>query len=143
MKFLSFLVLALVCVSVQAAEFDGRAVFGTAPGHDVDSAVKRAVKEKKKVLLFGFDPKEGGSYPGYDINFFMDLGETKKLVKDNFIVVVLERGHKDLQRYPNPGSPEKAYYVLISAEGKSLASGPAGINGNSSLNMVKQWLAQP
>ncbi len=73
----------------------------------------------------------------------MDLGETKKLVKDNFIVVVLERGHKDLQRYPNPGSPEKAYYVLINGEGKSLASGAAGLNGNSSLSMVKQWLAQP
>lgn len=137
------MMLALVCVNVQAAEFDGRAVFGTAPGHDVDSALKRAVKEKKKVLLFGFDPKVGGSFPGYDINFFMDLEETKKLVKDHFIVVVLERGQKDLQRYPNPGSPEKAYYVLINASGKGVASGPAGINGNSSLKMVQQWLAQP
>lgn len=143
MRFFSLLMLVLVCVNVQAAEFDGRAVFGTAPGHDVDSALKRALKEKKKVLLFGFDPKAGGSFPGYDINFFMDLDETKKLVKSNFIVVVLERGHQDLQRYPNPGSAEKAYYVLINAEGKSLDSGPAGINGNTSLNMVKKWLAQP
>lgn len=143
MRLFSLLMLALVCVNMQAAEFDGRAVFGTAPGHDVDSALKRAVKEKKKVLLFGFDPKVGGSFPGYDINFFMDLGQTKTLVKEHFIVVVLERGQKDLQRYPNPGSPEKAYYVLINASGKSVATGLAGINGNTSLKLVQQWLAQP
>lgn len=141
MKLLSFLMLALVCVQVNAAEFDARSVFGSTPARDVDAALKRGAKEKKRVLLFTFDPKE--NFPGLDIQYFMDLQESKKLVKDNYITVLLERGHKDLQRYPSPGAPEKAYYVLIAPDGKTIKSGMAAKNGTDGLKTVKEWLALP
>ena len=140
-KLLSFLMLALVCVQVNAAEFDARSVFGYSPGRDVDAALKRGAKEKKRVLLFTYDPKE--NFPGLDIQYFMELQESKKLVKENYITVVLERGHKDLQRYPSPGAAEKACYVLIAPDGKTIISGMVAKNGTDGLRIVKEWLALP
>ena len=137
------MMLALVCVNVQAAEFDSRTAFGMAPARDVDAALKRAAKDKKQVILFGFDPKADGSFPGYGIAYFMELPETKKLVKDNYIVVVLERGHKDLERYPNPGSPEKPYYSLIRPDGKTAKTEMVYANPTVGLRTVKAWPALP
>ncbi|MES2224569.1 MAG: hypothetical protein V4478_01115 [Patescibacteria group bacterium] len=144
MKLLSLL-MALVCGvngTVQAANFDAQAVFGSPTGHDVDAAVKRGTKAKK-VVLFTYDPKEGGSYPGSDITAFMELLDTKKLVKDNFIVVVLERGHKDLDRYVSPGAKEKAYYALINSEGKTVKTEMVYRNPDVGLKTVKEWVAMP
>ena len=144
MKRLHALLMALLCcTSLMAADFDAQAVFGYPPGHDVDAALKRAAKAKKKVLLFSYDPKAAGLYPGLDITYFMELLETKKLVKENFIVVVLLRGHKDLERYKSPGAPEKAYYALISADGHTAKTGMAATNPEGGLKNVKEWLAMP
>jgi len=143
MKLLSLLMVFLMGLNVQAADFDPMAVFGYSPGHDVDAALKRGAKMKKKVLLFSYDPKNGGLYPGLDIKYFMDQQETQKLVKDNFIVVVLTRGHKDLERYPSPGAKEKAYYAVINPDGKTVKSGMAAMNGDGGLKTVKEWLAMP
>lgn len=143
MKFLSLLMLALTCVTLNAGEFDARAVFGYTPGHDVDAALKRGVKDKRPVVMFTYDPKEGGSFPGFDITSFMDTQETKKLVKEHFIVVVLERGHKDLQRYPCPGAPDKAYYALIKPDGKTAKTDTVYRNPSVGLTTVKAWLAMP
>jgi len=144
MKFIFLLMAALVCLgTANAAEFDARAVFGYAPGHDVDAALKRGAKDKKRVIMFSYDPMEGGSWPGFDITSFMDLKETKKLVKDNFIVVVLERGHKDLERYRTPGPPEKAYYALIKPDGKVAKTDTVYRNPSVGLTTVKAWLAMP
>lgn len=143
MKILSFLMLVLVCVNVQAAEFDSRAAFGMAPARDVDAALKRAAKDKKQVILFGFDPMADGSFPGYGIAYFMEQPETKKLVKENYIVVVLERGHKDLERYPNPGTPEKPYYALIRPDGKTAKTEMVFANSSVGLRTVKGWPTLP
>lgn len=143
MRRFAFLLFFAVSICVHAADFKAKDVFGTTPGRDLDAALKRAAKEKQRVLLFTYDPKDGGLYPGLDIKYFMDLLETKKLVKDNFILVVLTRGHKDLERYPSPGAPEKAYYVLINADGKTVTTGMAQMNGEGGLKKVKEWLAMP
>lgn len=143
MRFYTLLMLALVCVTANAGHFDARAVFGFAPGHDVDSALKRGAKDKKPVLMFTYDPTEGGSFPGFDITSFMDTQETKKLVKEHFIVVVLERGHKDLHRYPSPGAPDKAYYALIKPDGKTIKTDTVYRNPSVGLSTVKSWLAMP
>lgn len=138
------LMLVLGCVNMQAAEFDSRAAFGMAPARDVDAALKRAAKDKKLVVLFGFDPKADGSYPGYGIAYFMESAETKKLVKERYIIVVLERGHKDLERYPNPGVPEKPYYVLIRPDGKTAKTEMVIANPSVGLKTVKEeWPAVP
>lgn len=143
MKFLSFVLLLLISVTTHAADFDAQGVFGYAPGRDVDAALKRGAKMKKKVVLFTYDPKEGGIYPGSDITFFMELLDTKKLVKDNFIVVVLTRGHKDLDRYRSPGAQEKAYYVLINSDGKTAKTEMVYRNPDVGLKTVKEWVALP
>lgn len=138
---LFFFVGSSICA--HAADFDARKVFGTSPGRDLDAALKRAAKENQRVVLFTYDPKDGGIYPGSDITFFMDLLETKKLVKENFIVVLLTRGHKDLVRYPSPGAPEKAYYVLFRRDGKVAKTEMVSRNGDGGLKTVKEWLATP
>ena len=143
MRIITWLMLALVCFNMQAAEFDSRAAFGMAPARDVDAALKRAAKDKKQVVLFGFDPKADGSFPGYMIAYFMELAETKKLVKDNFIVVVLERGHKDLERYPNPGPPEKPYYALLRPDGNTAKTEMVYANSSVGLKTVKEWPKLP
>ncbi len=143
MKLLSLLMVLLVCVNGMAADFDPQAVFGYSPGHDVDAALKRGAKMKKKVVLFTYDPKNEPAFPGLDIKYFMDQEETRKLVKDNFIVVVLTRGHKDLERYPSPGAKEKAYYAVINPDGKTVKSGMAAMNGDGGLKTVKEWVAMP
>jgi len=130
-------------LNVQAADFDAQAVFGYSPGHDVDAALKRAAKVKKKVVLFSYDPKDEPGYPGLAIKYNMDQQETRKLVKENFIVVVLTRGHKDLERYPSPGAKEKAYYVVINPDGKTAKTDMVYGNGNAGLKDVKEWLAMP
>lgn len=143
MKLLSLLMVALICATASAAEFDARAVFGYAPGHDVDAALKRGAKDNKRVIMFSYDPHEGGSWPGFDITSFMELKETKKLVKENFIVVVLERGHKDLERYPTSGPLEKAYYALIKPDGKAAKIDTVYRNPSVGLTTVKAWLDMP
>lgn len=136
-------ILLLGCLCCPAADFDARVAFGSSPGRDVDAALKRAEKEKKRVLLFSYDPKVGSDYPGSDITMFMDLQETKKLVREKFIVVLLTRGHGDLKRYPSPGAPEKAYYFLLRPEGTTVKAEMVYRNPDVGLKTIKELIASP
>lgn len=135
------LIASLLTSLVLAAPLDERAAFGTSPGRDVDAALKRAQKEKKRIFLATYDPKEGGNFPGLDIKYFTDLEETKKLLKENFIIVLLTKGHKDLERYKPSGNTEKAYYVVISSSGQMLKTDKMAANPETGLKIVKELIA--
>lgn len=146
MKTLAFAVAACLVFSpphVRAGPLDVRAAFDTTPGRDMDAALKRAEKEKKRVFLATYDPKEGGNFPGLDIKYFTDLQETKKLLKDNFILVLLLKGHKDLAKFKPSGNTEKAYYVLVSSSGQVIKSDKMAANPEEGLKIVKELVALP
>lgn len=129
-----------------AAPFDARAAFDTTPGRDVDAAIKRAAKEKKRVILFAYSPKQstsGGNYPGLSIKYFTDLQETKKLLKANFIIVLLEKGHKDLERFKPAGNTERDYWVVISSTGDTVKADTVYGNPDEGLKIVKELIGLP
>ena len=147
MKFASLiLTAAMVATSALSAPLDERAAFGTSPGRDVDAAIKRAQKDKKRVILFAYNEKgdsPGDNWPGLDIKHFMELQETKVLLRDNFIIVCLHFGHRDLDRYKPAGNTEKAYWVLIGPNGQTIKA--ASVYGNPSVGLktVKELIALP
>ncbi len=143
MKVIASLLLTLAfAASVFAADFDPRATFGTAPGRDLDAALKRAAQTKKRVLLFYWNSKDKGAYPGLDMKYFAEMEETKKLMKDNFIVVLLDKDHKDAKPYL-ASNTEKPQWVLIGADGKTIKTESAAANPETGLKKVKELVALP
>ena len=138
-----FLTVVSICSLAVAAPFDARAAFDTSPGRDVDAALKRAEKDKKRVFLVSYDPEAGGNFPGLDIKYFTDLQETKKILKDNFIIVLLTKGHKDLEKYKPEGNTEKPYFVVINPAGDVVKSGAVYGNPTEGLKIVKELVALP
>lgn len=138
---LTFL-LAFWSITAIAGEFDAHAAFGTAPGHDLNAALKRAEKDKKRVLLFFWNPKEK-DYPGLDMKYFAELKETKKLLKDNFILVLLDRGHNQVKKYLPEGNIEKPWWVLIEADGQLVRQKAVYANPDEGLKTVKELVALP
>ena len=138
-------VLFLLLVSVVCGgPFDPRATFGQSPGRDLDGALKRSKADKKRVLLFYWNTKEKDNYPGSDMTFFMELEETKKLLKDNFTLVVLDRDHKDVKPYVSPGqNTEKPQWVFIDFDGKMLKTAEVHRRGDSGLKTLKELMAIP
>ncbi len=142
---LSILLLVSFCLphAALAGPFDARAVFDAAPGRDIDGALKRAARDKKRVLLFSYDEKEGGNWPGLSLRHFMDLPETKKLVKENFILVLLVKGHKALDVYHPPVVTGSPFYVLINPDGTIVKAADTYGNPGSGLKAVKELIALP
>jgi hypothetical protein len=128
-------------VTLNAAGFDERTAFGIAPGRDLDAALKRAEKEKKRVFLVFWNSKEKTDYPGLDIKYFTQLQQTKKLLTDHFIIVLLDRGHKDVKKYLDAANTEKAQYVLITPAGDALKQGAMNVNENNGLKIVQELVA--
>lgn len=126
-----------------ADQFDPRATFGQVPGRDLDSALKRSTTEKKRVLLFFWNSKEKERSPGLEMRYFAEREETKKLLKDNFILVLLDRGHQDVKRLVPDRNIEKAQWVLIGADGNVIKSEPVYGNPDVGLKVVKELIAQP
>lgn len=141
MKFPLLLALLLLPLAVHAGPFDARATFGQSPGRDLDAALKRAPMEKKRVLLFFWNSKEKENYPGLEMKYFAERDETKKLLKDNFILVLLDREHKDVERYMPARNIEKAQWVLIGYDGKMVKSEQVYGNPDSGLKIVKELVA--
>ena len=143
MKTIAALLLTLtLTASAIAADFDPRATFGSVPGRDLDSALKKSAQTGKRVLLFYWNSKEKSAYPGLDMKYFAELEETKKLIKENFILVLLDRDHKDAKPYLADNT-EKPRYVLIGSDGKAIKEGPAAENPEWGLKRVKELVAMP
>ena len=126
-----------------AGEFDARATFGVVPARDLDSALKRAEKDKKRVFLVFWNSKEKGNNPGLDIRYFAELQETKKLLREHFVLVLLDREHRDVKRYIPQGNIEKAQWVLIGAGGRVVKQAAVYANPDVGLRTVKELVALP
>jgi hypothetical protein len=139
---LLFLVLSLVSVSAAVAEDpDGRTAFISAPGRDIEAAMKRAEKEKKRVLVFVVEP---GKKAGTHIRGTMETPEAKKLAEDNFVVVfVTSRKEKHVAGMVDDVSPVHPAYVLFKTDGTVIEKGDAAMGGNNGLNWLRKISAAP
>ncbi|HSI11549.1 MAG TPA: hypothetical protein VK961_05870 [Chthoniobacter sp.] len=143
MKYITLL-LAFILLSVGRTfgeDLDGRSAFLSAPGRDVSQALKRAEQEKKKVLVFVVNTakKQAGHLIGT-----MEVPETKKLVHDNFVVVIVTNPHeKHVAGLVDDVVPIHPSYVVFKADGTVLEKGDAAMGGNNGLNWIKKLVATP
>lgn len=137
----ALLAFALLSFAVHAAEFDARSAFGTTPGRDIDAALKRAQKENKRVLVAVYDSKGDYNDQGLQIKYFTDLEETKKLLKENFIIVLMDRNHKDLTKYADAAAnTERPHYILLSPTGSKLKTDSLVANPTDGLRRTKEMI---
>jgi len=141
-KLILFLSLIVSAFSVAVAEdLDGRTAFLTPPGRDISAALKRADTEHKRVLVFIVDP---GRKEGFHIRGTMDAPETKKLVKDNFLVVIIPSSkEKHVAGLVDDTNPMHPSYVVFNADGTVVAKGDAAMGGANGFNWIKQLIATP
>jgi hypothetical protein len=137
------IIVAFWSITAIAGPFNAREAFGVAPGLDLNSALKRAEKDKKRVFLIFWNSREKGNYPGLEMKYFAELQETKKLLKDNFIVVLLDRDNKDAKKYRPEGNIEKAQWVLIAPDGSVVKQAAVYGNPDEGLKAVKELVALP
>lgn len=128
---------------VFAGPFEPREVFGIAPGRDLDAALKRAQTDRKRVLLFYWNSKEKERDPGLEMRYFAEREETKKVMKNNFVIVLLDREHKDVKPYLTGQNIEKAQWALIRNDGKLIKTEAVYGNPDVGLRVVNELALMP
>jgi hypothetical protein len=124
-----------------AEDVDGRTAFLSAPGRDVAQAMKRAGDEKKRVLVFVVNPakRHGGHIIGT-----MEVEETKKLVKDNFVVVIVTNPHeKHIAGLVDDVVSVHPAYVVFKPDGTVVEKGDAAMGGANGLKWIQKLVATP
>ena len=122
-----------------AEDLDGRTAFATTPGRSVGAALARAAKENKRVLVFVVDlgKKEGGHIKGT-----MGAEETKQIVKDNFLVVIVTNpAEKYIAGLVDDVVSVHPAYVLFKPDGTVLAKGDAAMGAANGLKWAQQLAA--
>ena len=143
MKYFVLLLLALVVPSTPtfAEDLDGRSAFLNPPGRDIGAALKRAETEHKRVLVFISDP---GRKEGFHIKGTMEAPETKKLVKENFLVVLIpNKQEKHVAGLVDDVIPMHPAYVVFKPDGTVQAKGDAAMGSANGFKWVQQLIATP
>jgi len=138
------LVLCLVLLSAAkmfGEDLDGRSAFLSAPGRDVGQALKRAGEEKKRVMVFVVNTakRHGGHIVGT-----MEVAETKQLVRDNFIVVIVTNPHeKHIAGLVDNVVEVHPAYVVFKPDGTVVEKGDAAMGGANGLKWIQKLVATP
>jgi hypothetical protein len=143
LHFFTVSILLMSILSGISAEFNARETFGLTPSRDLDSSLRQAQQKNKRVLLFFWDSKQKGNYPGLEMKYFAGLQETKKLLKDNFVVVLLDRNKSDAKKYYPSGNIEKAQWVLINSDGTTIKQAAVYGNPDEGLKTIKELISIP
>ncbi|SKB08700.1 hypothetical protein SAMN02745166_04998 [Prosthecobacter debontii] len=145
MKNIFAFIALLLTISIYspAADFDARAAFGFAPGRSLDAAKKKAQAEGKRIFLVAHDPRGDYNNQGLQIKYFTDLDETKKLIKENFIVVVVPVGNKDLAEISGGTNMERPRFFLLSPTGAKVRDDSMAKNSADGLRIIKELIALP
>ena len=134
---LPILLLALGLSQVQADTFDSRAVLGITSGVSVDAAVKRGKADNKRVLVFALDDKKTSN--AFHIKGMLEFEETKKLVKENFLIVVTDFKNKNVRDHLAKEPTDRPMYLLFDTEGKVVQKGVTAMGGAAGNKLVKEW----
>jgi hypothetical protein len=142
MKHLTFLILllALPLAAFSADDDEARSAFLTPPGRSVAAALKRAATENKRVLVFVTDPKKKQAV---HLKATLETPETKKLVKDNFLVVLTDFKDKAVSGIIKGVNPAHPAYVLFKPDGTVIEQGTAAMGPGNGYNTVKKWVDNP
>ncbi len=134
---LPILLLILGLSQVQADTFDSRAVLGITSGVSVDAAVKRGKADNKRVLVFALDDKKTSN--AFHIKGMLEFEETKKLVKENFLIVVTDFKNKSVRDFVGKEPTDRPMYLLFDTEGKMVQKGVTAMGGSAGNKLVKEW----
>lgn len=134
---LPILLLTLGLRQTQADTFDSRAVLGMTSGVSVDAAVKRGKADNKRVLVFALDDKKTSN--AFHIKGMLEFEETKKLVKENFLIVVTDFKNKNVRDYLAKEPTDRPMYLLFDTEGKMVQKGVTAMGGAAGNKLVKEW----
>ena len=134
---LPILMLTLGLSQVQADTFDSRAVLGMTSGVSVDAAVKRGKADNKRVLVFALDDKKTSN--AFHIKGMLEFEETKKLVKENFLIVVTDFKNKNVRDFVGKEPTDRPMYLLFDTEGKVVQKGVTAMGGAAGNKLVKEW----
>jgi hypothetical protein len=134
---LPILLLTLGLSQVQADTFDSRAVLGMTSGVSVDAAVKRGKADNKRVLVFALDDKKTSN--AFHIKGMLEFEETKKLVKENFLIVVTDFKNKNVRDHLAKEPTDRPMYLLFDTEGKVVQKGVTAMGGAAGNKLVKEW----
>lgn len=116
------------------------AAFGAPPLTDLETALAAAKTQQKRVLLASFDPKDDFNNQGLQIRYFTDLKETKKLLQENFIIVLLSRDHVHVQKYAGTMNTERPHFFLLRPDGSIIVHDSLSQNPEEGLRIVKSLL---
>ena len=134
---LPILLLILGLSQVQADTFDSRAVLGMTSGVSVDAAVKRGKADNKRVLVFALDDKKTSN--AFHIKGMLEFEETKKLVKENFLIVVTDFKNKNVRDFVEKEPTDRPMYLLFDTEGKVVQKGVTAMGGAAGNKLIKEW----
>ena len=134
---LPILLLTLGISQVQADTFDSRAVLGMTSGVSVDAAVKRGKADNKRVLVFALDDKKTSN--AFHIKGMLEFEETKKLVKENFLIVVTDFKNKNVRDHLAKEPTDRPMYLLLNTDGTLAQKGVTAMGGAAGNKLLKDW----
>lgn len=125
---------------VKADTFDARSVLGMSSGNSVDAAVKRGKADKKRVLVFVLDDKKTSN--AFHIKGMLEMEETRRLVRENFLIVVTDFKNKGVRDIVGNEPTERPVYVLLNTDGAVVQKGVTAMGGVAGNKLVKEWTAK-
>ncbi len=134
------LLLTLGLSQVQADTFDSRAVLGMTSGVSVDAAIKRGKAVNKRVLVLALDDKKTSN--SFHIKGMMEMEETKKLVRENFLIVVTDFKNKNVRDFVGKEPTDRPMYLLFNTDGTLVQKGVTAMGGAAGAKLVKEWTAK-
>lgn len=134
------LLLTLGLSQVQADTFDSRAVLGMTSGVSVDAAIKRGKAVNKRVLVLALDDKKTSN--SFHIKGMMEMEETKKLVRENFLIVVTDFKNKNVRDFVGKEPTDRPMYLLFNTDGRLVQKGVTAMGGAAGAKLVKEWTAK-
>jgi hypothetical protein len=103
--------------------------------------LERAGKEQKRVLVFVVNPAKR---EGFHIKGTMGAAETKQLVKDNFLVVIVTNpSEKYIAGLVDDVVSVHPAYVLFKPDGTVMAKGDAAMGAANGVKWAQQLVAMP
>lgn len=103
----------------------------------MDAAVKRGKADNKRVLVFALDDKKTSN--AFHIKGMLEFEETKKLVKENFLIVVTDFKNKNVRDYLAKEPTDRPMYLLFDTEGKVVQKGVTAMGGAAGNKLIKEW----
>ncbi|MDB6138767.1 MAG: hypothetical protein JWO94_1839 [Verrucomicrobiaceae bacterium] len=140
MKTAVLLVIALFIIGIsrgQADTFDSRAFLGVASGVSVEAAIKRGKAANKRVLVFVLDEKKSSN--SFHIKGMLEFDESKKLARENFLIVVTDFKNKGVRDFVGKEPTDRPMFLLFNADGTLAQKGVTAMGGAAGAKLIKEW----